>query len=431
MWLTIAPGNDPRIRRWLRSPPAPWKTLPHIEMALAPDGSLTPADLDLVMPRLVADDEAGVLCGINSILEQVKLHRSVEAENGNANLASGDRLPRYPVLDATGSRVVEGGRGIRTPLGWIAALNLSIGSSVGRPFDPTDPINLATRRATRLLPVVIAAGNAKEHLTGPRALSGWARAPWVISVASLRDGALAPDTAFGRPADRTSWPDVAAPDDLLTTFDATTGEVTAFRGTSSAAPVVARQLIAFAAFCLTLRAALSNSQTPLGIPRVGWALVDRGIDPAELPASGWQYGALPQIGIEPEGARRLAATASDAGLRLDPTPTPTLLRRLLRASATPMEGYEPFQVGSGEVSYGTTAVFLARMTAGRMLRYLLPGHPTVAAVAASLDGVPLTGDYLASALEIWHANEIPWVWDFRRQTLWSLSYIRPDTKELT
>lgn len=251
-------------------------------------------------------------------------------------------------------------------------------------------------------------------------------------MSALRDGVLASNSAYGAPGDRQGWPDFAAPDDRLTEFDAATGKVTAFRGTSSAAPVVSHQVVALTAFCLTLDAMMAQEDGPsVGNPRVGWAVVDRDSDPTKLPVPEWPFGALPHLGVDPNAARQLAKACRAAGVRPRAIPTTAIVTRLLRASARPVDGHTSAQVGYGEISYGTTAIFLARLTVGQMLELLAPRRAaTDAALSRRVRSMSLIDEYLASSLEIWHANTVVWSWGFRRpKNLWGMSFIRPGSKE--
>jgi subtilase family protein len=386
-------------------------------------------------PRSITPEQRSVIAGLHLLVDQAARHEQILAPNGNPRLAqAGSEVPLtdfgYPVLEEGG--IARSTTPVPTRLGWIAAVNLSIGSGAGRPHDPTHPVSVAlTNTAKRILPVV-AAGNSYGTRRGAAAMTAWARHPAVISVSALRDWAIAPDSAIGWPNDRNSWPDVASPDDLYTEYDAVTGKVDAFRGTSSAAPVVTRQLVKLAAFLLTARSVqlgLTPGAAAEGVPRVGAGIVDTPIIPTELPVPPFPFGALPIVGVSQAGMDATLRACRRIGLAFDPTPRPPLLRRVLRRSATAVAGHAPFQVGSGSISDGSTATYLAQMTGLELVTSCVPRAVLTPALARQLKGISLV-DSIGTALQIWERSSVLWAWDYRAaDMLWHLSFIREGSNE--
>lgn len=412
-------GDDAQIWRSLR-------------MAALRPGVELPPSVSSALERPAYEvnrDRRGVLAGLDLLVQQAGRHREAVVPAGNAQLAqaAGGTTAAQPEYDAEG-RLVEG-RPRPTRLGFMSGINLSIGVGAPGDFDPSDPVNIATERAARAVPIVMAAGNARNLRRGPGAYSKWAKAPWVISVTALRDGTLATDSAYADAADSSYRPAVAAADDRLTVFHVDTGRVEAHRGTSFAAVVVSNQLYYLAAFCLTVRSAVQEHLTghPEGVPRVGLGFVDQDIDPGKLSGPSWPYGALPVLGVSHTGAGALAEAGTANGLTVDLMPDSTILRRLLLASAQPVAGLDDHQVGAGEVSDGSTAVFLARLTTGDYLRAALGDSDEVSLAAEGLAAIPMTDDTLPAALERWQAAGFVWAWDFRRATeLWNLTFVNKE-----
>jgi hypothetical protein len=424
----------PNSRRFLRSLGDQAEEWPGLGLASIPAGVPIPTSVSdelAASPRKAGTDRLSMLNGLDRVLRQGRSHRTTLAPNGNGELAAAaggsvDPLP-YPRVDPeTGAIHPDFGTRVRTRLGWMAAVNLSLGMGPGEPFDSDDPINHATRSVSIECPVVMAAGNARGFRRGPAALSSWARAPWVISVAGLREGRLADDSAFGRESDPASWPDLAAPDDRMTVYDVSADKLEAPRGTSFAASVVSLQLSRIAAFCLTLRTALmGHSEQREGVPRVGVGVVDRSIDPSRLATPPWPYGMLPEAAVDPESAATLRRHCETASWVLDASPSTRLLTALLRASARPVEDHGPHQIGAGEVSDGATAQFLASLTAERFLRIGWSRDPEAVRISNGLKGVQLTDDGLAGAMEIWDASNFAWAYDLRRPGIvLNLTFIR-------
>jgi hypothetical protein len=122
----------------------------------------------------------------------------------------------------------------------------------------------------------------------------------------------------------------------------------------------------------------------------------------------------------------VAATWADADLFSELlVPGPDALTRLLLASARPVDGHSAREVGAGEVSPGTTAIFLSRLEAGEYLRHLLGPLPGAQRVVDTAGDIALTDDLLPGMLTVWRDSAFAWLYDFRRPgTLRSLSFLQ-------
>lgn len=441
MWLAVRVSSvDAEVVDAVRALGDGASACPRFGFVIVPEGGTIPEAVrkhEIDRPRVITPEQRSLIAGLHLLLDQAVRHEETLAPNGNVRLAeAGSREPLadygYPFL--TGNGLARSSTPVPTRLGWMAAVNLSLGSAPGRPYDPTHPVSIAlTRMSRRVLPVV-AAGNAYGTRKGPDAMTAWARHPAVVSVSALRNWTLAPDSAIGRPGDRNSWPDVTSPDDLYTEFDAVTGKVDAFRGTSSAAPIVTRQLIKFAAFMLTARSillGLTGAASLEGIPRVGAGVIDTPIVPDNLPVPEFPFGALPVAGVSQKGMEAVMRACRRVGLTLDPTPRPPLLRRMLRRSASPVSGLRAFQVGAGSISDGSTATYLARMTGSEFITLCAPRGSAASTLFKKLASVSVIDDSIEFALQLWQQSSVLWAWDFRGpDTLWNLSFVQEGRNEL-
>jgi serine protease AprX len=201
----------------------------------------------------------------------------------------------------------------------IKVVNNSWGTS--GPFDPLDPINIATKRVhDRGVTVVFAAGNEGP---GENTLNPYSVAPWVIGVAatcSISDttarnlhcqpgGMVGDFSSRGIPGDALYHPTVAAPGVHVVSTRASTGTV--------------------------LNALDANHDLDLTSTcelRILFA-------PYYTCASGTSMASPHVAGV-------VALMQERAGGRL----TPDQVRTILQQSATPLAGYATFEVGTGLVN---------------------------------------------------------------------------------
>lgn len=237
-------------------------------------------------------------------------------------------------------------------LGYLAAINMSLGTDDLVEYDTSDPVNVATRVASQTAPIVAAAGNVGRAPDGAETLSAWAQAPWVISVgASTAEdgGSIARYSSVGDKNDPSTWPTIVA-------YGASALDHSR-RGTSYAAPRVTRQIAALTALCLTLRASygfLRSEETALiRVPRVFFIDCDIHSSPPPLTIL-----ALPRSGVDVEALARTFSIAADAGLSLTLEPNPASVRQLLISSAIPLPKVEGHQARYGFVNDDTTLNYL-------------------------------------------------------------------------
>ena len=179
------------------------------------------------------------------------------------------------------------------------------------PFDPTDPVNVATYEAYKAgIVSVFAAGNE-----GPSANTHnpYAQAPWVISVAAgNKDGSLADFSSRGNAGESGSF---TMPDGVTWTYVneptvvATGVDVVSTRALTGLLPLLA-------------------------------ATQDIALDPAHVPF----YTNMSGTSMATPHVAGIVALLLDA----NPSLTPAQVKQILSDTADPMAG-EPFEVGAGHV----------------------------------------------------------------------------------
>lgn len=326
--------------------------------------------------------------------------RTRAAVEGAAELGAPDLLlqldGRPPsARAAAGPVVVRSGR--------FHAINLSLGTDEIAPYDPHDPVNLATKVVARSVAVVAAAGNEGYVSSGVETLNAWAQAPWVISVAATTasdGGTRARYSSVGDKRRRSTHPTVAA-------YGASALDET-MRGTSFAAPRVARQLAFLGSFIETLRSTASVFGGGVAeAPPVPWTyLVDcrvtRRFEP-ERPLR-----ALPRGAVDPDALQRASQLLEAAEVGLDLEPTPRRLRSMLIRSARPVPGCSRRLVGAGFVSDETSTAYLERFSGLELARVFVGervGLPP--ALLAELASLPLTiADEVAPLRAYWEGAQV-------------------------
>lgn len=190
------------------------------------------------------------------------------------------------------------------------------------PFDPADPINLATKKAAdRNIVVVFAAGNEGP---APDTHNPYAKAPWVISVAAgTKEGGLADFSSRGTPkAQRLGNSD---PND---DYDAPT----------IAAPGTGRE---FETNASKFTAAIVSTRSSSNVVANGLT------SDTEIPAAYLPF--YTQISGTSMACPHIAGVVA---LMLDANPalTPAEVRQILVDTATVMPGYDEWEVGAGYVN---------------------------------------------------------------------------------
>lgn len=202
----------------------------------------------------------------------------------------------------------------------IRVMNNSWGNTgdVGTPFDPDDPVNVASKRATDLgIVVVFSTGNSgpsEDTITG-----NFKKAPWVIAVANgTKEGGLNSSSSRGMAGrggtvtvdgETFTWedrPTVTAPGTFIIAPRSTTNTVSAIAGQAGPAEDLAR------------------------------------IEPAFLPF----YTVLTGTSMAAPHVAGIVALLLEA----NPSLTSAEVKAILQQTATNMPGYEPWQVGAGAVN---------------------------------------------------------------------------------
>jgi serine protease AprX len=189
-------------------------------------------------------------------------------------------------------------------------------------FDPNDPVNIATKKLyDRNIVVVFSAGNSGP---GPDTHNPSSKAPWVISVAAgTKEGGLASFSSRGIPrAERLTNAD---PND---DYDAPT----------ITAPGTGRE---FASNAAKFTAAIVSTRSTSNIVANG-TTDDLEIAPTLLPF----YTQISGTSMSCPFISGVIALMLDA----DPTLTVDQIKAILTETATPMPGYEDYEVGVGYVN---------------------------------------------------------------------------------
>jgi serine protease AprX len=238
---------------------------------------------------------------------------------------------------APGAKIIGAGLGagilVINPLGaweWaltnqyrynIRVVSNSYGPLGGGPFDPDNPITIASKMAyDRNMMVVFAAGNDGA---AKNTMSPYAKAPWVIGVAAgTKDGTLAEFSSRGTPrAERLGDTDPLNDNDAPTITAPGTGR--AFE--------TSLDRLGFTAAIVSTRS--TSNLTANGLT-----------DDAELPP-----GMIPfytQISGTSMATPFVAGTVA-LMLDADPTLTPDEIKQIITDTASKMPGYDDFEVGSG------------------------------------------------------------------------------------
>lgn len=190
-------------------------------------------------------------------------------------------------------------------LGHKDQYNIRINSNSWGPgsADPADPINIATRKMHDAgIAVFFSAGNSGP---GPGTIGGFKVHPWVIAIAASQySKGLTRFSSRGFPNDLTRIPALAAPGENLIATRAITGTTDTALSPTDVGNVLPQYVLRYTTF-------------------------------------GGTSGAAP-----------MAAGVGALVLSANPAITPDQLKDLLKATADPMPGYLPFQVGVGHINAG-------------------------------------------------------------------------------
>jgi hypothetical protein len=237
------------------------------------------------------------------------------------------------------------------------------------PFRPNEPINLATKIASRNNKLILfAAGNG-----GPNedSLNPWALAPWVVCVgAASEDGkTLASFSARGRRDDPIYRPTIVAPGlDLEITF--TPEDVPTLKeevkysanGTSFATPLAAQVAQQIIYFLNNLRRDILSSKDVEDNRELRFAQI---------------YGYKQGNPVDDRILKHRLAGSIDIsnGIRCayyPVNPSPYVVKQIMMDMALEVPGYEAHEVGAGFVSPGLAAHCFDRFGFGWLLAETIP-----------------------------------------------------------
>lgn len=189
-------------------------------------------------------------------------------------------------------------------------------------FDPNNPINIASKTANdRNMVILFAGGNSGP---GKNTFNPYAKAPWVIGVAAgTKEGGLASFSSRGTPRSMR-----LGNDDPLDDNDAPV----------ITAPGTGRE---FATNAGKFTSAIVSTRSTSNIVANGGE-ADTELSPTLIPF----YTQISGTSMATPFTAGVVALMLDA----DPTLTPAEVRDILTKTATPMPGYEDYEVGAGYVN---------------------------------------------------------------------------------
>lgn len=220
----------------------------------------------------------------------------------------------------------------------IRIMSNSYGPIGGAPFDPNDPIMVAAKQAHDLnIVVIFAAGNSGP---GKYTLSPYAQAPWTIGVAAgSKEGGLAYFSSRGLPKDERCDP-IQSPDTCNPNVVGVNAPTITAPGTGREFKT-ATEAAKFTSDIISVRSKtnlVANGTVPVDVAPPP----DSELPPAFVPF-------YTQISGTSMATPFIAGTAA-LMLDADPTLSPDEIKAILKETATPMPGFQDFEVGSGYVN---------------------------------------------------------------------------------
>jgi hypothetical protein len=242
-----------------------------------------------------------------------------------------------------------------------ALFGLSLQLPQGTEMTDYHILSIATRVVAKSIPVMVAAGNWGQ--LGAGSLSPLARLPWTIAVGATSDfeGTKLHHTS--------SIGEIGSKIDEGVTVVAY-GEnpfVPGLFGTSYAVPRAGQALIVLTCFILQIRALeeIKTSGHLGGVPLLQYISVDKGFEGFDTHPS-LPLPMIPLYGVNQFAVNSTLNILQDAGLSICIEPNPSIMRRMLIASAKMMDHYKHHEVGYGFVSEATTIKYLSTFTGGSL-----------------------------------------------------------------
>lgn len=303
---------------------------------------------------------------INRLLLEADHVKRIRAPNGNRWAVGLNETPGYVAWMNGGLTQLPLVEHVR--IGHPAVLSLSLQLRQGRRLADDDILSMTTRVASRVMPVIVAAGN--WGILGEGSLSPLARLPWTIAVGAASDEAGTrrhPSSSIGRAGDD---PDLG----VTITAYGENPHVPGTYGTSYAVPRAVAQVLTLTSFLLQIRRVDETNRTGLlgGVPLLQRFTVDMGFRDFD-PRPSLPLSMIPNVGINQSAVQTCLGILQAAGIALEVEPSPAVIRKMLIETARPVPGAESFEVGAGFVCKDTTMDYLRRFDGERLAELFVDG----------------------------------------------------------
>jgi hypothetical protein len=317
------------------------------------------------------------------------------APNGNRWVLGVEGKPMYVVSTGEDGKTIESLALVEeVRVAHPAALALSLQLRQGRVLPDDDILSITTRVASRVMPVLVAAGN--WGIVGENTLSPLAKLPWTIAVGATSDEA-------GTRRHEKSSIGVRGSDPNSGVTVVAYGEnpfVPGTFGTSFAVPRALAQVLTLTSFVLQISQIDETHRTGRlgGVPLLQRLSVDTGFASFD-PRPSLPLPMIPLVGVDQSAVRLAAQILRAAGARMAIDPTPEIIRRMLVDSARPMPEYDSSEVGAGFVSTETTLEYLRNFNALDLAKLFVVELSLDDAICATLSQLCLADTARLDALQ--------------------------------
>jgi hypothetical protein len=332
------------------------------------------------------------------------------APNGNRWVLGSESTPSYPILGDVDGRalqmlpLIENAR-VAHP----SAISLSLQLRQGRVLADDDILSIATRVASRSMPLLVAAGN--WGIYGEGSLSPLAKLPWTIAVGATKDETgteRLPESSVGvKRSDLQSGVTVVAyGEDLFAP-----GKF----GTSFAVPRALAQALTLTAFVLQIRQIDFTRRTGLlgGIPLLLSFTVDTGFAGYD-PRPSLPLPMIPRAGVDQSAVLEVIEILQHFGISPDIEPHSEIIRRMLVDSARPMPGLDSSEVGAGFVCTEGTLEYLRNFNGRKFVELFAAGASLDESALVRLSRIRLADSATLEALdEVARRSSLRYSIDFR------------------
>jgi hypothetical protein len=362
------------------------------------------------LPQTVAvEDYLPILRGINALRSETG-HQVYEwpkfVENGGKlpdETYVGGIMPEgsYPPPLNPDRIIADASLHRSAPPAWMPVINFSVGPFL--PDSPANPVLFALQAAVNTHLIVVAAGN-EGMIPNRSSLNQWAPPGALVVGASADDegAALADYSSRGVSVEEGSRPDVVA-------FGASA--FGSAQGTSFAAPRAAKIGCLAAAACFQVARVLDEFRGHrVGIPLVGWGMIDAGGKKRMLPGRD-ASAALPFAGVCEQVLMDAFCEAEKASGKFEFFVNGGLLRSMIVKSARPMPGYGVHEAGAGFVS---ESIFLDWLGQQSVQEFLAPFGPVDKIPASIRQAKPFHRDGLDDLADVVRRSRPTWFFDYER-----------------